>query len=171
MGTAGGYRATFPIERRGPSGEASFAAADLVRAKAKTDADAAPLPNLSVGSAASSSACSNGDSSSSTTGWRARRTARFDFRTADAVVAFHKVQRMERVFVGRRRRRGGARRDPASPHPRRDWSGFHIEVDQTRQVLYTVEDGEITNVLHVSTGAGGPTRDGSFRVHRKLAGY
>jgi N-acetylmuramoyl-L-alanine amidase len=80
------------------------------------------------------------------------------------------VQRMPRTFsVDARTWRALA--DPRLPHPRREWRGFHIEVDQTRQVLYTVEDGEVTNVLHVSTGAGGATHDGAFRVFRKIAGY
>ena len=61
--------------------------------------------------------------------------------------------------------------DPRMPHAVHDWHGFHFEVDQTRQVLYTVEDGDITNVLHVSTGAGGATHDGTFRVFSKLAGF
>jgi N-acetylmuramoyl-L-alanine amidase len=94
----------------------------------------------------------------------------YDFRTADAVMAFRKVQRMPRVFtvdaaVWR------ALADPLVPRPRLHINAFHIEVDQTRQVLYTVRGGRVTNVIHVSTGAGGATRDGSFRVYRKLAGY
>ena len=45
-------------------------------------------------------------------------------------------------------------------------------VDQSRQVLYTVLDGSVTNIMHVSTGkASTPTRDGSFSVTSKLAGY
>jgi hypothetical protein len=98
------------------------------------------------------------------------KDGRYDFRTADAVVAFHKVQRMDRtdgVSVATWRRLA----DPIQPHPRRDWQGFHFEVDQTKQVLYTVEDGDITNVLHVSTGAGGLTHDGAFRVRAKIAGF
>jgi len=61
--------------------------------------------------------------------------------------------------------------DPLLPHAKKDWSGFHFEVDQTKQVLYTVDDGEVSNVLHVSTGAGGTTHDGSFRVVSKIAGF
>jgi hypothetical protein len=95
----------------------------------------------------------------------------FDFRTADAVMAFRKVQRMRRATdvdaaVWR------ALADPVLPHPRAGTDGFHIEVDQTRQVLYTVDGGQITNVIHVSTGKPStPTRDGSFFVTRKIAGY
>jgi lipoprotein-anchoring transpeptidase ErfK/SrfK len=60
---------------------------------------------------------------------------------------------------------------PRVPRPRLDIRRFHIEVDQTRQVLYTVEDRVVTNVIHISTGAGGATHDGSFHVYRKLAGF
>ncbi len=95
---------------------------------------------------------------------------RFGVPTADAVMAFTKVQGM--------RRRGTvdaavwrALADPRRPRPRLDDPGRHVEVDQTRQVLFLVEDGEVTAILHVSTGAGGATRDGAFRVYRKLAGY
>jgi L,D-transpeptidase-like protein/putative peptidoglycan binding protein len=95
----------------------------------------------------------------------------FDFRTADAVMAFRKVQRMQRTtLVDAAVWRALA--EPVVPHPRAGTNGFHIEVDQTRQVLYTVDGGEITNIIHVSTGKPStPTRDGSFFVTRKIAGY
>jgi hypothetical protein len=95
----------------------------------------------------------------------------FDFRTGDAVIAFRKVQRMQRTTtvdtaVWR------ALADPVVPRPNAATDGFHIEVDQTRQVLYTVDDGAVTNIIHVSTGKPStPTRDGSFFVTRKIAGY
>jgi hypothetical protein len=95
----------------------------------------------------------------------------FDSRTADAVMAFRKVQRMPRTTtvdaaVWR------ALADPFVPRPRAETDGFHIEVDQSRQVLYTVKDGAVTNVIHVSTGKPStPTRDGSFFVTYKIAGY
>jgi lipoprotein-anchoring transpeptidase ErfK/SrfK len=94
----------------------------------------------------------------------------YDHRTADAVVAFRKVQGMTRTFaVDRAVWRALA--DPRVLRPRIDARGSHIEVDQTRQVLYTVVDGDVTNVIHVSTGAGGATHDGFYRVYRKLAGF
>jgi lipoprotein-anchoring transpeptidase ErfK/SrfK len=95
----------------------------------------------------------------------------FDVRTGDAVMAFRKVQRMQRTTtvdaaVWR------ALADPVVPRPRAATDGLHIEVDQTRQVLYTVDEGAVTNVIHVSTGKPStPTRDGSFFVTRKIAGY
>jgi hypothetical protein len=100
-----------------------------------------------------------------------RVNRRFDFRTADAVMAFRKVQRMVRTdtvdaAVWR------ALADPILPHARGARHGFHIEVDQTRQVLYTVTDGHVTNIIHVSTGKPStPTPDGAFTVYRKIAGY
>jgi peptidoglycan hydrolase-like protein with peptidoglycan-binding domain len=95
---------------------------------------------------------------------------RFDFRTGDAVLAFHKVQGMplRKVVTAATWR---ALADPIRPKPRSRGEGFHVEIDQTRQVLYTVEDGEITNIIHTSTGREGATRDGVFTVHRKIAGY
>lgn len=97
--------------------------------------------------------------------------ASFDYRTADAVMAFRKVQRMKRTTIVEEAV-WRALADPVVPRPRVTADGFHIEVDQTRQVLYTVEDGSVTNVIHVSTGKSStPTRDGSFSVASKLAGY
>ncbi|HEV3474719.1 MAG TPA: L,D-transpeptidase family protein [Actinomycetota bacterium] len=99
-----------------------------------------------------------------------RPNERLDRWTADAVLAFHKVQGMRR---GTTVRRATWRRlmDPRTPRPKTKQPSSHIEVDQGRQVLYVVRDGEIDEIVHVSTGAGGATRDGTFRVHRKLEGY
>ncbi|HEX2050722.1 MAG TPA: L,D-transpeptidase family protein [Actinomycetota bacterium] len=97
--------------------------------------------------------------------------SRYDVRTADAIRAFNKVQRRPRLgTVGESTWRALA--DPRRPHARDRSAGFHVEVDQTKQVLYTVVDGKITNVLHVSTGKPStPTYDGVYRFFRKLAGY
>jgi hypothetical protein len=95
----------------------------------------------------------------------------FDYRTADAVMAFRKVQGMARIQSVD----AAMWRTLGSPKlfvPRNQADGFHIEVDQTRQVLATVRDGEVEDIIHVSTGKPStPTRDGSFRVTSKLAGY
>lgn len=96
---------------------------------------------------------------------------RFDFRTGDAVLAFNKVQGRSRVrSVDASTWRALAR--PWKPRARNGAAGLHIEVDQTRQVLYVVRDGRIRWIVHVSTGRfAGWTRNGAFRVHRKIAGY
>jgi N-acetylmuramoyl-L-alanine amidase len=94
----------------------------------------------------------------------------FDHRTADALLAFHKVQRKPRVgVVTSATWRKLAR--PIRPRPRHRRPKFHIEIDQTRQVIFTVKKGRVRHILHTSTGAGGATRDGSWRVFRKIAGY
>jgi lipoprotein-anchoring transpeptidase ErfK/SrfK len=94
----------------------------------------------------------------------------FDHRTADAVLAFHKAQGLNRVgSVGRATWRRLA--VPRQPQPRSTAGNVHIEIDQSKQLLYVVRQGEIDEIVHTSTGAGGATRDGVFRVHRKIAGY
>lgn len=171
MGAAGGFRARFTIPKPGTyRARASFSAPDLLRGAAKTHADATPLPHLSSGSSGRFVRLLEGRLVELNYRLVGTGDGRFDFRTADAVVAFHKVQRMDRsdAVSGSTWRRLA---DPIRPQALRAWLGFHFEVDQTKQVLYTVEDGDVTNVLHVSTGAGGLTRDGSFRVWAKTAGF
>jgi L,D-transpeptidase catalytic domain/Putative peptidoglycan binding domain len=98
---------------------------------------------------------------------RADRT--FDVKTADALRAFNKVHHRARVgTVDAATWRKMA--SPIIPKARFKSPKFHIEIDQTRQVLFTVRNGKVKNILHTSTGAGGATRDGSWTVHRKLAG-
>jgi hypothetical protein len=95
---------------------------------------------------------------------------RYTEQTADAMRAFNKVEGRERlgtVDAATWQALASARR----PQPRYRTKGFHIEVDQTRQVLFMVKDSQVTAILHVSTGANGYTRDGTFQVNRKLAGY
>ena len=95
---------------------------------------------------------------------------RYDFRTADAVRAFNKVQGRPRVStVGPSTWRRLAR--PRRPQPRVGRPRSHIEIDQSKQVLYLVRKGRIARILHTSTGRGGITRDGVWHVFRKIAGY
>jgi L,D-transpeptidase-like protein/carboxypeptidase family protein len=96
---------------------------------------------------------------------------RFDFRTADAVLAFNKVQGRPRLrSVGPSTWR--ALVAPKRPRARSKAAGLHVEVDKTKQVLYMVRNGVVTTIVHVSTGRyEGWTRNGVFRVYRKLAGY
>jgi hypothetical protein len=168
---SGAFRATFRVPTPGTyRARAAFSAPDLVRDAAATGADATALPALRSGSRGVYVALLEGRLVELHYRLAGATDGRFDFRTADAVVAFHKVQGMPRSFaVNAATWRALA--DPRTPRARHDWRGFHFEVDQTRQVLYTVQDGDVTNVLHVSTGAGGATRDGMFRVYRKLAGF
>lgn len=170
IGSAGGFSVGFRILHPGTyRARASFADADHLRGVATTGSDTTPLPRLRSGSRGVFVRLLE---------TRLRELhyrivgidQTYDHRTGDAVVAFRKVQGMAREFTiteGVWRRLA----DPRIPRPRLDMRRFHIEVDQTRQVLYTVVDRKVTNVIHVSTGAGGATRDGRFRVYRKVAGY
>lgn len=95
----------------------------------------------------------------------------FDFRTRDALIAFNKAQRRARVGSYVDAATWSRLQDPVKPKPRHRKPRFHIEIDQTRQLIFLVRRGRVKWILHTSTGAGGATRDGAFRVHRKLAGY
>src|SRR5918996_437809 len=94
----------------------------------------------------------------------------FDHRTADAVLAFHKVNGMRRVgSVSRATWKRLA--NPRTPRPRSKSEKVHIEINQSKQVLYVVRNGEVDEIVHTSTGAGGATPDGAVSVHRKIAGF
>jgi N-acetylmuramoyl-L-alanine amidase len=171
VGAAGGFRMTFTIEQPGTYRvRAAFADPDHLRGTAIDGPRSTPLPSLRIGSSGIYVLLLE----QRLVDLQYRLVdidRRYDFRTADAVLAFRKVQRMLRVSTvdaGIWR----ALAHPLRPRPRSSTSGFHIEVDQSRQVLYTVQDGSVTNIMHVSTGtASTPTRDGSFSVTSKLAGY
>jgi len=88
--------------------------------------------------------------------------------TYEAVLAFQKVNGLPRTghvedWLWRRLARAGI--------PRAQRGGDYIEVDKTRQVLFVVEQGLVTEVVHVSTGATGNTPLGSWQVYRKVPGW
>ena len=172
MGTAGGYTATFRVLEPGTyRARATFTGLDLLSAKETTEASRTPLPSLSTGSHGAFVELLEARLLELHYRLVDTNDRDYDFRTADAIVAFHKVQRMSRTFtVNAATWRALA--DPKILHPERTWRGLHVEVDQTRQVAMVVEDGEITAIFHVSTGKPStPTHDGLFQVNRKIAGY
>jgi hypothetical protein len=172
MGRAGNYTATFRVMTPGTyRARASFSGLDLLRATDVTTASSTPQPSLPSGSHGVSVELLEARLLELHYRLVATGDGDFDYRTADAVIAFHKVQRMPRTgTVDAATWRALA--DPLTPRPEHTWRGVHFEVDQTRQVAMVVEDGEITAIFHVSTGKPStPPRDGLFRVVRKLAGY
>jgi L,D-transpeptidase-like protein/putative peptidoglycan binding protein len=171
MSADGSFRAMLSVDEPGTyRAQATFEASDLLKGSARSTASSTPLPNLSSGSSGKFVRLLEKRLVDLHYRLAGATDGRFDFRTGDAVVAFHKVQGMARTFtVDEATWRRLA--DPRLPKAVKDWRGFHFEVDQTKQVLYTVKSGDITNVLHVSTGAGGATHDGTFRVFSKLAGF
>jgi L,D-transpeptidase catalytic domain len=91
--------------------------------------------------------------------------------TSDAVMAFNKVNGRARVgYVTSATWEALARAKP--PQPRFTKPGFHIEVNQSKQVLFVVKRGKVRGILHVSTGAPStPTYDGRYQFWGKIAGY
>jgi peptidoglycan hydrolase-like protein with peptidoglycan-binding domain len=171
MDANGRFRATFTVAEAGSfRARATLDAPDLLPGRAATVPSLTPLPDLSSGAHGIFVSLLE------------RRLVQlhyrlvgvddaFDYRTADAVMAFRKVQGMARVQTvdAATWRALGA---PKAFVPRDRSDGYHIEVDQTRQVLVTVRDGQPENIIHVSTGKPStPTRDGSFQVYSKLAGF
>ncbi len=53
------------------------------------------------------------------------------------------------------------------PRPRLHRSGRSVEIHRNLGVLLLIEDGEVVRAVHTSTGVGGITPSGSFRVYRK----
>ncbi len=172
MGSAGGFHATFRTTQPGTyRARASFAAEDLVGDVDVTDPQATAMPSLHVGSRGAPVRALEARLVELHYRLVGATDGLYDSRTGDAVIAFHKVQGMSRTSsVDTATWRALA--DPRTPRPRRTWHDFHFEVDQTRQVLYAVSEGEIIDILHVSTGKPStPTRDGLFHVVRKIAGF
>ncbi len=169
--SAGAFSTTFKIaDAGGFRARASFSAPDLLKGTGSSARRATPLPSMHEGA------------SSDFVGLLERRLVAlhyrlirvndsFDYRTGDAVMAFRKVQGLKRTktvtpVVWR------ALADPRSLPLISTSRGFHIEVDQVRQVLATVRNGQVKAIIHVSTGKPStPTPDGNFRVNRKIAGY
>lgn len=171
MASAGRFATSFPIKDVGTYRvRATFRAPDLLRALKVSDPKTTPLPDLHEGSRGRFVRLLEGRLRALNY-HLASRNRKFDYRTSDAVMAFRKVQKMARnhaVSEGVWR----ALADPRRIHPRSRSNGFHIEIDQRRGVLYTVQDGAVRAIIHTSTGKPStPTRDGTFWVSSKLAGY
>ncbi len=93
----------------------------------------------------------------------------YDYRTRDGVMAFQKVEQLERT--GRVNEQvWGILATATDPQPRRSGKGTRCEVDIARQVLFMITDNKVTKVVHVSTGKNG-TRTGHFRIQEKYKGW
>lgn len=166
----GRFSTRLPVRKPGKHrGRAVFDHDDLLRSSATSRARTTPLPSLGQG--ANGEVVKLLEQRLRSLGYYLRGINRaFDQKTGDAVMAFHKVQGMSRV---KSVRPATWRRlaSPIRPKPRAKRPAFHVEIDQSKQVLYVIRDGKISEIVHTSTGAGGATRDGVFRVHREIAGY
>ena len=87
--------------------------------------------------------------------------------TSVAVLAFQKWSGLPRTGVARRERhRRAPARDAARSRSLRR-PGKRVEILLGRQVALAIVDDRVERVFHISSGAGGRTPSGSFRVYRK----
>jgi peptidoglycan hydrolase-like protein with peptidoglycan-binding domain len=93
-------------------------------------------------------------------------TGRPGQETDTAVLAFEKWQGLPRDGVLDDDVRSALVRT-ARPEPALDRPGKRVEILLRRQVALTIVDGRVERVFHISSGAGGRTPSGSFRVYRK----
>ncbi len=123
MSADGSFRATLSVNELGTyRAQATLEASDLLKGSARSKADAAPLPNLSSGSSGTFVRLLEKRLVDLHYRLAGGADGRYDFRTADAVVAFHKVQGMARTFtVDEATWRRLA--DPRVPHAVNDWPG------------------------------------------------
>jgi hypothetical protein len=113
--------------------------------------------------------------------WILKVDGKADASTRHAITAFQKVEGKKRTGV---LTRAGMEllRFARAPEARFQSSGFHIEVDLTRQVLFVVDEtGAVSHILPVSSGNEAKYLDegkwqiahtprGHFRIQRKIDG-
>lgn len=170
VGGSGTFRAALPVAKPGAyRARVQVPPGSLLAAQSQTGRRRTPLPALRQGSKGRE--VKHLERRLRSLGYHILGVnRRFDYRTGDAVLAFHKVQGMPRT-KDVTRRTWAKLASPRRPQPQSTRPKFHIEIDQTKQVLYVVKDGAIWRIVHTSTGRNGWTRDGVWRVHRKIAGY
>lgn len=106
---------------------------------------------------------------------------RFGYDTHHGVVAFQKVNAMDRTGVVDRRT-WKALYDPAVPRVAEKGSGRRIEVDLTRQVLFLIDGRDVIRIVDVSTGGGlqsyadgsqhvASTPTGNFHIFEYIPGW
>jgi hypothetical protein len=93
-------------------------------------------------------------------------SARFGSELFDSVVAFQKSRGLARSGVADAATWRALSID-AVPRPRYRGPGEHIEIVKGRQILLVVRDGQTMRFLPVSSGAGGITPIGAFRIKWK----
>jgi hypothetical protein len=97
---------------------------------------------------------------------RADVTGTYDYATSQSLLSFQGWEGLVRTgTVTGETQVALVRAD--RPRPRAPGSGRSVEIHRDRGVLLLVEDGQVERAVHTSTGAGGATPSGTFRVYRK----
>lgn len=97
---------------------------------------------------------------------RGQVSGTLDYSTSQALIAFQGWEGLARTGrVTGETQLALVRAD--RPRPRRGGSGRRVEIHRDRGVLLMIEGGEVERAVHTSTGAGGATPSGTFRVYRK----
>jgi peptidoglycan hydrolase-like protein with peptidoglycan-binding domain len=92
--------------------------------------------------------------------------------TERAVMAFRKVNGMERTFNADPTIFKMLAEGKGAFKPKYPGAGKHVEVDISKQVMALVDDGEPKYVFHVSTGAAAtPSDQGGYTFYRKDPGF
>ncbi|MDZ5443513.1 L,D-transpeptidase family protein [Micromonospora sp. 4G57] len=91
--------------------------------------------------------------------------------THHAVVAFQKVNSLTRDgIVGPRT--WAALGHPVVPKPKYTHSGYSLEANLTRQVLYLARGGSVVRILDASSGKSStPTPTGNYTIQRRIDGW
>jgi L,D-transpeptidase catalytic domain/Sporulation and spore germination len=97
---------------------------------------------------------------------RADVTGRYDYATSQSLLAFQGWEDLARTGTvsGETQLALVQAKRPQAWSP---GSGRSVEIHRNRGVLLLVEGGEVVRAVHTSTGAGGATPSGTFRVYRK----
>lgn len=93
-------------------------------------------------------------------------TGRAGDETSTAVLAFEKWTGLPRDGVLDPQVAGALMRT-TRPSPIRSRPGKRVEIHLGRQVALQIVDDRVARVFHISSGVGGATPSGSFRVYRK----
>jgi len=98
-------------------------------------------------------------------------TGYYDDGTSRAVIAFRKVNGMERIGYANPEVFKLVLQGRGAFRPKYPKAGYHVEYDWSRQVLGFFRDGKAVNVYHSSSGAPvTPTVFGTFTFYRKEPG-
>jgi hypothetical protein len=97
---------------------------------------------------------------------RADVNGSFDYATSQSLLAFQGWEGLSRTgtMTGETQ---VALVSADRPRPGHRVAGRHIEIHRHLGVLLLVEDGVVFRAVHTSTGAGGATPSGAYRVYRK----